>query len=35
VIAEVAAGVPLPGLYPPDEATLARYRACTARGAQP
>jgi regulator of RNase E activity RraA len=36
VIAEVAAGVPLPGLYPPDEATLARYRAFTAgRGAQP
>jgi hypothetical protein len=30
VIAEVAAGVPLPGLYPPDEATLARYRATLA-----
>ena len=33
VVAEVAAGTPLPGLYPPDDATLARYRAAVgARG---
>jgi regulator of RNase E activity RraA len=30
IMGQVEAGVPLPGLYPPDEATAARYRAWTA-----
>jgi regulator of RNase E activity RraA len=29
IMREVDAGTPLPGLYPPDEATAARYRAWT------
>jgi regulator of RNase E activity RraA len=34
IIEEVRAGTPLPGLYPPDEAAIARYRAwAKARGA--
>lgn len=32
IMAEVARGVPLPGLYPPDEATRKRYAAATAPG---
>jgi regulator of RNase E activity RraA len=33
IIEEVRAGTPLPGLYPPDEAAIARYRArAQARG---
>jgi regulator of RNase E activity RraA len=31
IIAEVAAGVPLPGLYPPNEETKARYAAWVGR----
>ena len=31
-VVEVEKGVPLPGLYPPDEATRARYQAETKRG---
>lgn len=34
IMAEVAAGVPLPGLYPPDEDARARYAAWVARQSQ-
>mgnify|MGYP001218957877 CR=1 FL=1 len=32
IMAEVAGGAPLPGLYPPDAATLARYEAARRDG---
>jgi regulator of RNase E activity RraA len=35
IMEEVASGTPLPGLYPPDEAASARYRAWVAARAAP